>query len=340
MQPPMSYTKAQTTTETILSIAILFGLGAIAAAVLVTQGRFDVQQASYPTGELSVEKTGDALIEAGDRSGFSWPDDSSGVKFQVFDVETLADLINGKAETYFQAGFERLYYKRVSVADDSKQIGGSVYIFQMLSGEAAFSVYSTQRRAGSPPIDLGDSAYHAQNLLAFIHGQFYVEFVCDEISDTWLTFMRALGQQFVDSQAISPASLAELALFPAEGLVPDSFALAMRDVFSFDRFDRVYTARYTISGHQATAFLSVRASPAQAKELAGAYATFLTGLTGETPKPVDGLDGAVFIDVFGEYEVIFSEGNILAGVHAADDPKTAEDLARKLGEGLTKGLSK
>ena len=332
MQLLMKNVKGQPASESILSVVILLALAAIATAVWVTQGKFDEQIASYPTGEPSAQ-----AAEAGTQPDLFWPDDSTGEKFKTFNVDTLADIINGKAETCFQAGFDKLFYKRVSLGDESKPIGGSIYIFQMLSPEAAFSVYSTQRRPGSQSVALGDSAYQAQNLLAFIVGKFYVELVCDEVSSQWLDAMRDRGLRFVENQPVSKGSLLELDLFPADGLIPNSHALTMRDVFSFGELDRVFTAGYMIAGHQTTAFISVRESAEKAKELATAYANFLTGLTESKAVPVEGVEGAVLIDVFGEYEVIFSRGEILAGVHAAGDPKTAADLARLLAEVLDGG---
>lgn len=336
----MNNDKAQTTAESILSFAILLGLAAIAGAVLVTQGRFDEQLASYPTGQLSVESA-EKPGQSRSRVDRLWGTGSDRAIFKTFDSDTLSDLINGKAETYFQAGFKKLYYQRMGAAVDSKIVMGSIYVFEMLSPEAAFSVYSTQRRIGSPAVDLGDSAYQAQNLLAFIHGQFYVELVCDEPTERWLNgwmnMMKFSATNFVNLYQVAEGTLAELELFPADRLIANSHELTMRDAFSFDKLDRVFTAGYTISGYQVTAFISVRESADAAAELASAYAEFLTGLTGEKARPVEGLDGAVIIDVFGEYEVIFSRDEILAGVHAADDPKTAEVLARQLAEVFSKG---
>ena len=336
----MRYAKAKSTAETILSFAILLALAAIAAAVLVAQGQFDEQIASYPTGQPSAGSSG----ESRSRVDRLWGTGSDRAIFKTFDSDTLSDLINGKAETYFQAGFAKLYYTRMATSVGSMMVQGSVYVYEMSSPEAAFSVYSTQRRPGSQPVALGDSAYQAQNLLAFVHGQFYVELVCDEITPRWLNgwinMMKSSATNFVNHYQVAEGALAELAMFPADGLIPNSQALAMRDAFSFDKLDKVFTAGYRIAGAQATAYISVRESPDDAAELASAYADFLTGLTGEKARPVEGLDGAVLIDVFGEYEVIFSDGDTLAGVHAAADKQTAEKLARRLAEGFSKGLSK
>ncbi len=337
----MRYAKAKSTAETILSFAILLALAAIAAAVLVAQGQFDEQIASYPTGEPSGE-SGQSRSRVDRLWGIELVGEGSdrGI-FKTFDSDTLSDLINGKAETYFQAGFKKLHYTRMLVDVGSKVVSGSIYIYEMSSPEAAFSVYSTQRRPGSQPVDLGDSAYQAQNLLAFVHGQFYVELVCDSNEkpalDQWMQGVMSSATSFVNHYQVDEGALAELAMFPADGLIPNSQALAMRDAFSFDKLDKVFTAGYRIAGAQATAFISVRESPDDAAELASAYADFLTGLTGEKAWPVEGLDGAVLIDVFGEYEVIFSDGDTLAGVHAAADKQTAEKLARRLAEGFSKG---
>ena len=52
-------------------------------------------------------------------------------------------------------------------------------------------------------------------------------------------------------------------------------------------------------------------------------------------KPGAGLSGVRMVELFGTYELVFSHGRVLAGVHGAEKREAAEQLARILKQRLS-----
>ncbi len=83
-----------------------------------------------------------------------------------------------------------------------------------------------------------------------------------------------------------------------------------------------------------TAFISHRESPIQAKKLALKYYEFLKEYGAEDLQPDIQIKGARLVRILDTYELIFTKGPYLAGIHEATDRKQAE----RLGELLAKSL--
>jgi hypothetical protein len=62
------------------------------------------------------------------------------------------------------------------------------------------------------------------------------------------------------------------------------------------------------------------------------YDSLLAEFIGEERlKPeTDQIPGLKIVDLFGEYEMFFAKGNIIAGIHAAPDKKLGEEVAVNL----------
>jgi dihydrodipicolinate reductase len=89
-----------------------------------------------------------------------------------------------------------------------------------------------------------------------------------------------------------------------------------------------------------TAFISHRESPLKAEQLALKYNEFLMKYGGKTAKSEIGIKGARIVTISGAYEVIFTHGPYLAGVHEAADRMQAEYLAEMLKKKLEEVLGK
>ena len=146
--------------------------------------------------------------------------------------------------------------------------------------------------------------------------------------------MAALAAAFVDNHAVVQSNMDQSALFPEDGLVTDSFALATANAFGFSRLDQVYSARYEWEGTTAIAFVSHRASLAEAATLADAYVDFLIEYDAQVLSDPPINDQMYLLDVFGTFEIVFHQGNYLAGVHEADNLERGMALARQLKDNL------
>ncbi len=310
--------------QTIAAIAVLAVLCVVAAGVYFRQ--FDFNPAvTEVTGGLDVAPTG------GEAFALDKFAPAALVPFgppEKFEEGTLSQKINGKAELYLKAGFERLHCRRFAprgAAD--KWI--EVFVYDMGESRNAFAVYSQQRRSGAEKLDLGDNAYRTGNAVYFTRGPYYVEIVATAPDEELTEPAMALARNFA-SQIGGGAQVDEKKLFPTEGLDASSMSLISDDAFGFSRLDNVFTADYTIDGGRALAFVSVRRSASGAGELARAYAEFLVE-NGGIAEEMETVPGATMIrDVFDMYEVVFARGRVLAGVHQAPDKTAAADLAEKL----------
>jgi hypothetical protein len=325
--------------ETFVSSTILLVLVMIAAGVFYKQFHYDpiLFIAAAPEGDSSRAPI---ALEAPDASA---PELQSYLPenwkpltpVEIFGRENLSDKINGKAELYLSAGFLKLQCRRFSQAD-KPELWMEVFVYDMGDMRNAFSVYSAQKRSDAQPLNLTQFAYSTSNAVFFVHGNKYVEVVAASASDETAAAMLSFVRNFVGEAPAESGQVDELSLFPPEGLDKESITLHAKDVFSFDRLDNVLTAGYTINGRQLTAFVSSRETPEKAAELAAAYHQFLIENGGEDVKPGVDIPGAMMVEIFDMYELIFTDGSFLAGVYEADEKELAEQLALKLHRGLTR----
>jgi predicted metal-dependent hydrolase len=102
------------------------------------------------------------------------------------------------------------------------------------------------------------------------------------------------------------------------------------NVFGYDGLNRVFIANYGLGDNRVTAFISRRASSLKAEQLALKYHKFLMSYDGIDTESEIGIKRARVVKISEAYEVIFTHGPYLAGVHEATDKEQAEYLAEIL----------
>jgi hypothetical protein len=316
--------------QTFISIAILGVLAVIAGGIVFVQ--FNYNPALKPVSSaLTVghqkEKTPAVSFE---NSLISFPPGQTPLgALETFDAANLSDKIDGKAELYLTAGFNRLYSQRF----EDKTVNNvwmEAFIYDMQSNQNAFSVFSAQRREDAQMIDIEQYAYQTQNALFFVHGPFYVEIIASDVSMSVIEPMTRFAEAFIEKHPVKTQTIAEKELFPQKGLIQDSISLISADAFGYERFDHMFTATYRIEGSELVAFISRRKTSREAQELATAYLDFLTAFGG---KPTDddlGIKAAGMIYILDTYEIVFSYGSYLAGVREATEKQPAQKLAVQL----------
>lgn len=244
---------------------------------------------------------------------------------EIFGPENLSDKIDGKAELYLSAGFLKLLCQRLADTDDPNS-WMEIFVYDMGTLRRAFAVYSVQRRPDSEKVDVADFAYKTENALFFAHGRYYVELIAAAVTEMMAERMRSLAYTFMRNIEVQNEEIDELVLFPREGLDEDGITLLISDAFGFDRFDNVFMARYSLEKAELRAFLSIRPDMAAASELVEVYHAFLIANGGADVRSDPGIPGARLVEILDTFELMFSHGNILAGVHAAEDRTEAERL--------------
>ena len=320
--------------ETVAGVAILALLFIVAAGVIVKQSRYDPELFTISSSASDSGRAPKPDSAKPSELQSYVPDDLIPLTpLEIFGPENLSDKIDGKAELYLSAGFQKLEsqrFKKSDLADSWLEI----FVFDMGSTRNAFSVFSTQRRADAEPVQLTSHAYRTQNALFFVNGGDYVEIIA--ASGGLTDEMLAIGHSFVSKNPAQAEKLNEQALFPRENLNPGSISLLASDAFGFSRMNNVFTAKYTVGEQEMRAFLSLRQSNKEAQDLAEAYHRFLLENGGSDVDAGTNLPGIKMIEIFDLYEVVFYRGKALGGVHEAE----SKDAALKLGLELYRELRK
>jgi len=310
--------------ETLTSWAILALLSAIGAGIFLAQFRDNPVNRSIPIPKAAQSQSLTAMISVPDTL---IPMTAS----EQFDPASLSDKIDGKAELYLSAGFRQLQCQRFSEKGNPAS-WLEVFVFEMQTPSGAFSVFSTQRRDGAQPIDFAPLSYLTANAVYLSHGAYYLEIIAASPSEKLSEAMRAILGNFIKAHPVKKAASDESALFPKTGLIEGSMTLMAADVFGYDALNKVFTAKYRIDNVEMLAFLSRRSTPDEALQLAEGYYHFLMNFGGKDAEIKD----AKMIEIMDNYDVIFSKGNMLAGVHESPNKDAAQKLAAMLAEEIQK----
>jgi hypothetical protein len=252
---------------------------------------------------------------------------------ETFGPENLSDKINGKAELYLSAGFVGLVSQRFAI-EDEPTAWMEAFIYDMGSPQGSFAVYSLQKRPDAAELETGDFAYKTENALYFVHGSYYVELVASVAQERMAELILTFGDNFIGKTTAGGGEFNEFILFPTKYLNKASISLLPSDAFGFQQLDSIFTAQYEMGDTELTAFLSQRQSPAEALRLAESYTSFLREFGGTELKSTLDIPGVKLVEIMDTFELIFSRGSILAGVHSAENRKAAEELALMLHQSL------
>lgn len=315
-------------TETRLSMVVLTLLAIVCAGVILRQ--FEVNPgvvALRPESQLHAKPSGSNLQALIDTAGssvspFSLP--------EHFGPDTLYEKINGRADLYLSSGFTSLKTQRFSI-DSPAGAWVEVFIYDMATPENAFSVFSMQRREGAQAADSVPNAYRTENAQFLAHDRFYLEIIGTDASEALQQTIDQLARAFVQAHGGATAAKAPGSeLFPKIGFQAASLQLVSANAFGYEQMDSIYTAEYLIDGARVTAFVSDRLTAEAASALALEYRQTLVSYGAgiiDAPLPVE---GAAAIQFFDAYEIVFSRGRYLAGVHEAGSLEAAAALAGQL----------
>jgi len=321
-------------TESFVGYGVILLLMIITGGIFLEQSRFD--QSVLKPGALQQE------LSTQPPSPFTPPQDlrqyapqnlTSLSPAESFGPENLSDKINGKAELYLSAGFVRLVSQRFAI-EDEPSAWMEAFIYDMGSPRGSYAVYSLQKRFEAKELELGDYGYGTENSLYFVHGPYYLEIVSSVAQERMAELMLSFGRNFISKTPVESNELNELALFPEKNLNRESISLIPSNGFGFEQFDSIFTAQYGVGDTELTAFLSRRKSQVEAARLVESYTSFLLKFGGTELKSNLNIPGAKLVEIMDTFELFFSRGSILAGVHGAENRKAAEELALMLNQNL------
>jgi hypothetical protein len=321
-------------TESLVGYAIIFLLLIIATGMFIKQSRYNPAIIDFRTLEQkSITASISSLIPPPNPIQYAPEGLTALSPPEFFDPENLSDKIDGKAELYLSAGFVRLVCQRFASEDDTSA-WMEAFIYDMGSPRGSYAVYSLQKRFEAREVELGDYGYGTENGLYVVHGPYYLEIVSSVTQKKMAALILAFGKNFIGKTPVESKELNEIALFPEKNLDKESISLIPSDGFGFHQFDSIFTAQYELRNTELTAFLSRRQNQAEAARLVEAYASFLAAVGGTELKSTLSIPGVKLVEIMDTFELFFSRGNVLAGVHGAENRKSAEDLALRLNQSL------
>lgn len=314
--------------ESIISISLLVVLFLIGAAVFVKQGRYEKGRFNPDLGVM--KEAGTAQVQ--ELSGFV-PDGFVPMsQSEKYTAESLYEKINGKAEMYLDAGFTGLMCRRF-VSTNNADSWFEVYVYQMASSKAAFSVFSMQRRPEADVVSLFNESNHykTSNALYLFDGNYYIEMVgSSESRQLFSAIIETAQDILVHLKPDDSGMIPEIAIFPTDNLITSSINLYLSGAFGFAGFANTFTAKYQIADQNITVFLSKQDNAESAQKIVNAYKDFLIE-NGATAKKTNYeiLKGGV-IDFYDTTEIVLSAGPFVIGIHEAENQTTAEQLVLNL----------
>jgi len=319
--------------ENLISIAVLLLLVITAALIFMKQFLYD--PSIFPSGITLSDSSGQPSSNDSNKSPVSVANMVPMSLSESFNKDNLSEKINGKAELYLSAGFQNLSCQRFKKPDDPDS-WLEVFIYDMGNIENAFAVYSVQKREGFIPLQLSGYSYKTENALFFVCGRLYLEITSSKVSGSLMDSMLSFSKDFIKKTGAVEKIIPDTKLFPAENLDENSIVLFPSNAFGFDRLNMVFAADYKTDNGRVKAFLSRRKNKAEAAELAKSYSDFLSSLGGRQIIKKKSIGNIRIIEIMDAYELIFTNGPLLAGIHSAENLKEAEKLASalyiKLGE--------
>jgi len=306
------------TLESAVGVLILLILVATAVGVYFVQRDYDMAR----FGITSEQESGGDFPPVG--------------KAEAYNTDNLYEKIDGKAPMYQDAGFVKLTTQRFAAKSNS-ELGFELYIYDMNNAKNAFSVYSRQKRADATDLnDLGASAfgYVAGNAICISLGKNYIEMIGSAESNELVDGMKGIAKDL--SAKFKPTDkdkIVELGYFPPQGTVAGSWKLQIDNAFGFDGLTDTYSAQYKVGDKAVSIFLSRRKNADEAKTVSKNYYDFLI-TNGAKAVTVDSeilkSTGASVVDFYGSFEMVFSTGVFVGGIHEADNKQVAEKAAEVL----------
>ncbi|AQQ08565.1 hypothetical protein L21SP3_00349 [Sedimentisphaera cyanobacteriorum] len=299
-------------------------LGIIAAAVLgVLLKQNDYDMSSYglkPSAEESSGRQADSAGQAAPAQG----DVPEGFKIftpeKTYTEETLYEKINGKAPLYTDAGFEKLSSTRFAMKSNP-ELWFEANVYHMAGLEAAFYVFSTQRRPEAiyKGIDNPLWEYRTENGYFAFAGSRYFEFVGSSQSEELVAEMIKVGRNMAGSPA---DELPEAVAFLQNSDVLDNktVKLSLDNTFGVEGLKDILIA----SSDGRMLFWSKCLSRDAADQMLKIYDSFLSkngynlAEKGENSRTYE---------FFGLKEHFYVDGDVFAGVHEVENLEPAkEDL--------------
>jgi len=262
---------------------------------------------------------------AGDLPRFQQADLRGPQGIRRFGPDNLYEKIDGRAALYLSYGFVELLFATYAAGETTLD----VYVYNMAEPANAFGIYKAEESPSAESIELGRAGYASESGVFFWKGNYYVNVLVSEPADEAQQAAMKLAAAIADRLSDSGEPLWAERLLPQADRVPGSFEYYRRDAFGLDFLRDVYAAEYERNGKRFTLFVMKAASQAAAEQAFQEYRKFAAKYGKILSSPEAGAAGMLVVDSAGAYDLVFVEGNLVAGATAAEDLSIVKDAVTK-----------
>lgn len=222
----------------------------------------------------------------------------------------LYKYIDGGAEAYHQYGLRAMIHQEYA----SKAMEVTVDLYDMGTPLSAFGIYAAERSPDYHFVGIGGEGYESDGLLNFFQREYYVKIsAVSEKKAPTAPMLQTIAKYVSRKILTGPSMPAEIAWFPARGLVEHSQKYAVHSPMGRDFLAPAVTALYRFAGKETTLLVSTAADPADAaRRVARLKQGFegsggtkaVAGLPVEAWRGTNSYEGAMIFFTKGRYAVV------------------------------------
>lgn len=194
-------------------------------------------------------------------------------EIDVYDWESLWDIINGAAELYYAYDFQEMYWGRYSNSND-----GDTYIVMEIYRQAdpvmAFGVYSQERPRPPRLVDVGAEGFAAPGALHFFVSDLYVRMRSHDTSQETAEAMENLARKVSTSVDPRPVFPEITGILPDEGKVEFSEEFINTNFLGHPFLSGAFVSKYDINGNSFNLFVIEHENPDHCKKMLADYYEF------------------------------------------------------------------
>lgn len=239
-------------------------------------------------------------------------------EIDVYNPETLWDIINGAADVFMAYEFKEMFWGEYLNKEDN-DIYIVMEIYRQGGSVHAFGVYS-QERPGTPDlIDIGVQGYTAPGVLHFFVADCYVKIRSHDRSEETALAMEKMARHVSDLLDPDPEFPDIITMLPEEDKVEFSEEFINTNFLGHPFLSGAFVSTYNIDGKSFKLFVIRSETADQSRKMLADYYEFSKQDPGEL------VDGAHRIDDRWNGEVgIVMQGNLLYGYYNIDDEELKE----------------
>jgi len=236
----------------------------------------------------------------------------------VYDWDSVWDIINGAAELYYAYDFQAMYWGRYDKAGEE-----DTYIVMEIYRQGcplmAFGVYSQERPRPPRLVDVGAEGFTAPGVLHFFVSDLYVRMRSHDTSEETAAAMHRLAVKVAENVDPDPEFPPIVHKLPEEGRVAFSEEYIHTNFLGHSFLPGAFVSTYEVDGTRFNLFVMEFDDGAGGKEMLADYYEFSGQEPGEITEGIHRID-----DRWNGEVGILWKGNVLYGYYNLEEEELQE----------------